>query len=178
MSSMFSSAWEVQRTANCLVSITTGHHHHSLRPSLCSPLHFSQCAIFTWFDGTHPTFPQSCFLYSQCEKGVETDHSITGESVGSLPRERLNCTNQGLPPASAARKWPVEVQTIIMLVSRFVNLWLVDKYHYGDIAVCSSNFLWFIANLRASKTVRADECNQYWHCAISRVQVWGTCRDN
>ena len=32
--------------------------------------------------------------------------------------------------------------------------------------------------LRASKTVRADECNQYWHCAISRVQMWGTCRDN
>ena len=114
----------VRSAADCQLSCF--YHHRSppppLCPSLCSPLHCSQCAIFTWFDGTHPTFPQSCFLYSQCEKGVETDHSITGESVGSLPRERLNCTNQALPPASAARKWPVEVQTIIMLVSRFVNL--------------------------------------------------------
>jgi len=40
--------------------------------------HHSECAIFTWFDSSHPTFPQSCFLYSRCSKAVEVAHSITG----------------------------------------------------------------------------------------------------
>ena len=70
MWSMFSSECEVPETANCLVSTTTG------QPS-ASPLtrrvahlklgYFSECAIFTWFDSSHPTFPQSCFLYSRSE---------------------------------------------------------------------------------------------------------------
>ena len=82
MSSMFSSECEVPETANCLVSTTTG------QPS-ASPLtrrvahlklgYFSECAIFTWFDSSHPTFPQSCFLYSRCNKAVEVEHSVTGE---------------------------------------------------------------------------------------------------
>ena len=70
MSSMFSSECEVLETANCLVSITTGQPSASpltRRVALITLRYFSDCAIFTWFDSSHPTFPQSCFLYSRSE---------------------------------------------------------------------------------------------------------------
>lgn len=40
--------------------------------------HHSDCAVFTWFDSDHSTFPRSCFLYSRCNKAIETVNSITG----------------------------------------------------------------------------------------------------
>ena len=70
MSSMFFSECEVPETANCLVSITTGQPSaspHSRRFAHVKLWYFSECAIFTWFDSSHPTFPQSCFLYSRSE---------------------------------------------------------------------------------------------------------------
>jgi len=40
--------------------------------------HNSDCAVFTWFDENHSTFPNSCFLYSRCEKAIQSEHSVTG----------------------------------------------------------------------------------------------------
>jgi len=40
--------------------------------------HHSDCAVFTWFDSQHSTFPQSCFLYSRCDKAIQSEHSVTG----------------------------------------------------------------------------------------------------
>lgn len=40
--------------------------------------HNSECAVFTWFDEYHSTFPNSCFLYSRCEKAIQSEHSVTG----------------------------------------------------------------------------------------------------
>ena len=54
------------------------------------PWHYcSDCAVFTWFDSDHSTFPRSCFLYSRCNKAIETVNSITGIFWKSLAKQCL-----------------------------------------------------------------------------------------
>ena len=146
MSSMFSSECEVLETASCPVSITTGQPSPSPLtggPHLTSPhlklWYFSECAIFTWFDSSHPTFPQSCFLYSRWDNSTVSVPSVDPPlSPGAAKLWRWLTPSQvrfshigevdiadhhyyqGPPPVWVARKWPVRVPTIITLVSRFV----------------------------------------------------------
>ena len=152
MSSMFFSECEVPETANCLVSITTGQPSaspHSRRFAHVKLWYFSECAIFTWFDSSHPTFPQSCFLYSRCSKAVEVAHSITGEgqSGSHIAQQDIEDNSnfffwkKGPPSCVCGRKMACKGANHNHVGFQVCNLWhifIVSQSNY----LSKKNFLW------------------------------------